>query len=232
LTAAVAVKPHLLALLAPLWLGCHVLRWQRGERRSGRFLAGAAGAGALLAGAAFALLPSWPRDFTRAAAHYVAVGPGASAALVALRTVLPEPVAWPAAAALTVAVLIWALAAWRPAHAGDQAGEWRAIWRTLVATALVVPPAWETNAIMLLLPLAAELAALPPRRAALFVAASAAMTVALLPPYFVLGWQRGTLVIAAYLALLAAARTSLGRHLAQEVRPAAASSAAASGSSS
>ena len=35
------------------------------------------------------------------------------------------------------------------------------------------------------------------RGAAVFVAASGAITVALLPPYFVLGWQRGTLVITA-----------------------------------
>jgi hypothetical protein len=209
LAAALCLKPHLLALLAPLWLGYHLLRWRGGERRSALFLAGVASAGALLAGVSFLLLLSWPTDFARAARAYVAVGPGGSAALVAAQLVLPAEPARLVAAALTAAVGGWALQAWRAALGGDTASELNAIWRTLLATALVVPPAWETNGVMLLLPLAATLAGLRSRRAAVvFAALSGAITVALLPPYFVLGWQRGTLVIAAYLSLLAGARLS------------------------
>src|SRR5439155_27258308 len=128
----------------------------------------------------------------------------------------------PAAALLTIAALAWVAGTWRDAVAERSAqplarracreageveiisgsGELRAIWRTLVATALVMPPAWETNAVLLLLPLAAALADLAsPRAAVLFTAGSAALTLALLPPYFVLGWQRGTAVIAAYVGL-------------------------------
>jgi hypothetical protein len=206
LAAALCIKPHLLALLAPLWLGYHVLRWRRGERRSALVLAGVASAGALLAGVSFWLLPLWPTDFARAAWAYVAVGPGGSAALVTAQIVLPVEPARLVAAALTVVVVGWVLQSWRIALGGDVASELNAIWRTLLATALVVPPAWETNGVMLLLPLAAALAGLRSRRAAVvFAALSGAITIVLLPPYFVLGWQRGTLVIAAYLALLAGA---------------------------
>ena len=201
LAAAVAVKPHLLALLAPLWLAWHSLNALRGSQRSRHFLAGAVCAGATLAAAALLALPSWPADFFRAARDYAAVGPGEAAVLVAARTLLPESAALPAAAVLGGAALVWALTAWWHA-VRDDARVMAAVWRTLLVSALVLPPAWETNAVMLLLPLAAAVGEQPARRPALVASgASAALTFLLLPPYFMLGWQRGTLVIASYVVL-------------------------------
>ncbi|MGH2353981.1 MAG: hypothetical protein ACRDI2_07870, partial [Chloroflexota bacterium] len=185
---------------------------------------GFAGAGSVLAAASFALVPSWPLDFLYAARHYMAVAPTSPAIMMAAQAVLPEPTAWATAAASAAVLVAWAITGWRgqpPAAGGgvrgrkspvpspksraDEPVAIQGVCRTLTATALLVPPAWETNAVILLLPLAATLARLPSRTAAAwFVAASAAVSALDIPLYLTLGWHNGTVLIFGYAALLAA----------------------------
>lgn len=236
LAAGVALKPHLLAVLAPLWLGFHLWQWQR---RSRRFLAGAGAAGAALVGIAWLLLPSWPTDFLHAAGAYAALAgaeypsatqavlPGGSAVLRLAGALLPGPLAWPGAGLLSLALLAWAAAGWQvrpPRAAVPQGGsgdalagaavltseyamadaERRGLSRSLVASALVLPPAWEANAVLLLIPLAIRLGDLShrPAPAAGFVVASAVLTVLDLPLYMTQPWRNGPLLILGYVLLL------------------------------
>jgi hypothetical protein len=204
LAAAGAIKPHLLALLAPCWLGYHAAGWLCGDARSRRFVLGAVAGAALLAALATALVPSWLWDFGRAAREYAAVAPGWPATTVLARTLLPAPWSELAAALASATAAGWTAHGWWRARR-DRRLERAAVYRTLVATCLIIPPAWETNAVLLLLPLAALLGRAPslPSAAGL-IAASAALSFAQLPFYLAMRWERGTFVIAGYLALLAA----------------------------
>ncbi len=237
LAAALALKPHLLALLAPCWLARAVRQAWRGSLWSRAWLAGALSFTVALVVVSLMLVPSWPADFLAAARHYYEVAPARPALLVATQAIVPGPVAIAAAAAGAAALLGWTAVAWlggdrsgrRAAEGhltavpgneavGARARAWAdraadrsvaAAGRALVATALLVPPAWETNAVVLLIPLAAMLARLERARGRAaglaFVAASAALSILDAPLAAVLGWQNGTLLIVLYVALLAAA---------------------------
>jgi hypothetical protein len=222
LAAGAAVKPHLVIFLVPLWLGSNLRRWRRGGEgapEAGRFLAGALlSAGALVAVATL-LLPSWPFDFLAAAGAYVsltrveyadvtnAVLPGGPAVWRLAEPLLPAPLSWAVAGVATALLLAWAVAGW-----GQRAGEpWeesdtRGIARTLVVSALIIPPAWETNAALLLVPLAILLGQLAGRPVlALALAGSSVLLSALdLALYATQPWRNAPLLIAAYALLLAA----------------------------
>jgi hypothetical protein len=201
LAAATALKPQLLVLATPLWLAAGVRDWRRGDGRAGRFLLGALGGAGALTLAASALLPSWPIEFLRAARHYPEAISAAPAVLIGWQWVLPEGPALAAAVLAAVAGVLWAAHGWWQGVPVPQA-----LARTLVATALAIPPAWETNAVILLVPLAAALARLGarPRAAAVFVAAAVAVSIVDIPLYLTLEWRRGAAIILGYAALLAA----------------------------
>ncbi|MDQ3701118.1 MAG: glycosyltransferase 87 family protein [Chloroflexota bacterium] len=254
LVAGVALKPHLLAVLSPLWLGFHSWQLQQRSRqgRSRRFLVGAGATAAALAGMAWLLLPSWPTDFLQAARSYAALAgadypsvtravlPGGSAVLRLAGALLPGRLAWSIAGLLSLALLAWAAAGWqvqplraaapqggsgdalagarrrRPGDADADANRWRSgsaiadaerrgLSRSLIASALVLPPAWEANAVLLLIPLAIRLGDLSnrPALAASFVIASGVLTVLDLPLYMTQPWHNGPLLILCYVLLLA-----------------------------
>lgn len=253
LVAGVALKPHLLALVAPLWLGYHLYRrprsrardysgagdardpWDPWASRSRPFLLGAGLAGAGLAGLAWFLVPTWPADFVHAARAYSALAgagypaitravlPGGSAVFRLAQALAPGPVAWGAALSLTAGLVIWAARGWRLPSAGDATpggqgdgtslhAERRGLSRSLIVSALVLPPAWEANAVVLLIPLAIRLAGLSDRPvlAAGFVVASVSLTALDLPLYATQPWHNGPLLILGYVALLAGTGTLEG----------------------
>jgi hypothetical protein len=231
LTAGVLLKPHLFALLAPCWLGSHLWWWWRNPRsararRARRRVLGAATTGLGLSAIALALVPSWPADFLHAAAAYASLGtaeaypevaravlPGGPAVLRLLQLVLPFlPAAVTAAVAalLSAALVGWAVAGWRETAPDPLRG----VTRTIVASVLVLPPAWETNAVLLLIPLAVALGRLSARPGAALsvVAGSVALSVADLPVYILWPWLNGPLLIAAYaVAFALASRRSARR---------------------
>ena len=209
LGAAALVKPQLAAPLAGAWALWCAARWRR--PRSRRLLIGMAATAGALCGAAFLLLPEWPAAWLASLRSYAAVPEmhALSPAVYRLATLfsLPAPAAHPIGAAVTalsVAALgAWTLRGWRLDSGRELPA--RAITRTIVAGALLVPPAWETNALVLLIPLAGVLGKLRGRAAGWFVAASAALTVVLVPLPLALPWRSGAVTIAAYAALWAAA---------------------------
>lgn len=209
LAAAAALKPHLLALLAPCWLMRAALEARRGSARACAWLVGMLLGTAAPAVVSLRLVPSWPADFLAAARRYYEVAPARPALLIATQAILPRPVALALAAAGAAALLGWTVIAWLGGARRARDGISIAASRALVTTALLVPPAWETNAIVLLIPLAAMLARLEYARGAAagvaFVAASAALSILDAPLASMLGWQNGALLITLYVALLAAA---------------------------
>jgi hypothetical protein len=215
LAAATALKPQLMILAAPFWLATGVRNWRHGDERSGRFVLGALGGGASLTLAATLLLPSWPIEFLGAARHYPEAISAAPALLIGWQWVLPELPALVAATAAGVAVIGWAARSW---WRGVPAPE--SLARTLLATALAIPPAWETNAVILLVPLAATLARLSarPRAAAAFVAAAIAISVVDLPLYLTLEWRRGAAIILGYAVLIGAGQILAGGAFSPGVR--------------
>jgi hypothetical protein len=201
LAVAALLKPHWTIAIGLLWIAYHV-RHSR-QRDSRRFLAGAAVTTAALVIAATFLHPTWRSNFNAAAYQYTqvdALGTTSSAVYVLLQFVVAEPLARSLAVVATLALFAWALAAWfgpDPQRPG--------VIRSLVASALVVPPAWETGAIVLLIPLAVALGGLSPRARPLLVLASVTLTAALSPLPLILPWRSGAIVIAAYAALWAIA---------------------------
>jgi hypothetical protein len=218
--AACAVKPHLVLLLAPCWLGYHLWRWRTaGAPESRAFFLGALGAVAGLCALATVLAPTWALDFLGAAGAYVsltrveyadvtnAVLPGGPALQRLLAPVLPaQPpiLSWVAAGAVGAGLVAWAVAGWR-APDDPQA---RGLSRTLIATVLIVPPAWETNAVLLLLPLAILLGRAARARGPAPVLALCALSVLLsaldLPLYATQPWRNAPLMILAYVLLIGA----------------------------
>jgi hypothetical protein len=197
LAIAGLLKPQLVLLLGPLWLGYHALRWR--DTRSREFLLGAAGAGGLLLAAAFALLPSWLDGFARAASQYSLVGGmGTTSPAVYLlgQFVFGDQLAWPVAALAAAGIVAWTVRGWREEQQG--------IWRSTLATALVVPPAWQTSAFLLLLPLASTLGRLRGAPLAGIAVASVALSALMTPLSIVAPWRSGALLIAAYVALIGA----------------------------
>jgi hypothetical protein len=216
LAAGAALKPQLVVLLVPLWLAFHARRWS--DPRSRRFLGGAAAGGLFLIAVATLLVPTWPAGFLGAARAYaslssagypeetLAVLPGGPAVVRLTQGILPGPPGAAVAVAGAVGLLAWAARAWlRAARAGDGSGlPAGALGRTLVVTALVVPPAWETNAVVLLLPLAITLSRLGgrPRTLLAFAGVALAVTVADLPLYAIRPWRNGPILALAYALLL------------------------------
>jgi alpha-1,2-mannosyltransferase len=161
LVALAAVKPSL-ALLP----GGALLLWCLWRRRWG--VLAAAGAGlALLLGASLWLLPGWPADFWRSTVDYARVAGATSASGVVAgllgRGAGAPQVAAPPGLAAGVAVLAtgavcagWAASPRRPGDAlagGVLLGAW------------LVPPLYEWNSVLLLLPLLGWLRSLAGRRA-------------------------------------------------------------------
>ncbi len=214
LALAALLKPQLVVLLALSW--CSFQLW-RLVRRCGtgaaRFLAGAACATLIPVVIATALLPTWFSAFLAAAAQYArvpAMAPSSPALYVVLGVLLPDPIPVVASLVAALCLLVWTATGWQVHH--QQAGadairtaELRGAARAIVAGALIVPPAWETSAIMLLVPLAMSLARFERHRALLFVVTSAALSVFLAPVSTVWPWKTGSLIALAYAALLAIA---------------------------
>ena len=219
--AGASIKPHLVLLLAPLWLGWALLRWRRGGSEGAAaagFAAGALAATVLLTALATLLVPSWPLDFLRAAGAYVsltrvdyedvtnAILPGGPAVWRLAEAALPAPVSWIVAGGAAAALVGWAVAGWREAapEAADSGGVVaRGVGRALLVTALVVPPAWETNAALLLVPLALQVGRLAgrPRLAVAMAATSIVLSLVDLPLYATQPWRNAPLLILAYTLL-------------------------------
>jgi hypothetical protein len=216
--AACAVKPHLVLIVAPCWLGFHLWRWRaEGARASQGFILGTVGAGAALCALATILAPTWAVDFLGAAGAYVsltrveyadvtnAVLPGGPAVQRLLAPLLPSQpplLSWLAAAVIGAGLIAWTVAGWR-APVDPQA---EGLSRALLATVLIVPPAWETNAVLLLLPLAILLGrvARKPGPVLALCALSVLLSALDLPLYATQPWRNAPLMILAYVALIGA----------------------------
>ncbi|HEX2516474.1 MAG TPA: glycosyltransferase family 87 protein, partial [Chloroflexota bacterium] len=215
---ACAVKPHLVLIVAPCWLGFHLWRWRlAGARENRGFVLGALGAVATLCALATALAPSWAADFVDAAGAYVsltrvqyadvtnAVLPGGPAVQRLLAPFLPSQfplLSWIVAGVFGAGLIAWAVAGWRTADDPEAQG----LSRALIATVLIVPPAWETNAVLLLLPLAMQLGrvARAPRAVVALCAVSVLLSALDLPLYATQPWRNAPLMILAYVALIGA----------------------------
>jgi hypothetical protein len=156
-----------------------------------------------LCGAATLLLPAWPLSWLAALRDYgrVPAMEPLSSTVYRLARELPAGLGDAPAGAVTaisaVALAAWVLRAWRGGTALPASG----IARTIVAGALLVPPAWETNALVLLLPMAQTLLQLPGRVRGWSVVACAALSIALLPLTLALPWRSGAVAIGAYVVL-------------------------------
>lgn len=162
LVALAAVKPSLALLPAGA-----LLLWCLWRRRWG--VPGAAGATlVLLLGASLRLLPGWPADFWRSTVEYARVA-GATSASGVVAGVLGRLAGAPEVAApppgLTAAVAVLAAGAvcagWvaSPRRPGD------ALAGGVLLGAWLVPPLYEWNSVLLLLPLLGGLRSLAGRRA-------------------------------------------------------------------
>ncbi|MGI8424205.1 MAG: glycosyltransferase 87 family protein [Chloroflexota bacterium] len=212
LAAGTLLKPHLVGLVAVAWLVYCLAR--SNVQKSRRFVAGFLVCAGALAGAATALLPAWPVGLATALTDYGAVSamrPLAPAVVVGASLILGWAGLAAAALALVVAggLAVWTVRAWIAARRSHVWLPVEALSRTVVFGALIVPPAWETNAIVLLLPIAGVLAALNERGArtgAVFVVVSAVLSAVLAPLPLVLPWRSGTMVVLVYVALWSIAR--------------------------
>jgi hypothetical protein len=79
----------------------------------------------------------------------------------------------------------------------------RGVGRALLVSALVIPPAWETNAALLLVPLALQVGHLAgrPRLAVAMTATSIAFSLIDLPLYATQPWRNAPLLILGYALL-------------------------------
>jgi hypothetical protein len=197
---AALLKPQMAAPLAAAWAIYNAACWRQDHAR--RMLAGLAAVTAILNGAALLLLPSWPASFLEALRTYAAIPEMHALSPAIYRLVSLLPVENRSAALVTVGasafLTLWVLGGWRQGAA-------RGIDRTIVAGALLVPPAWETNALVLLIPLARVLGELRGRASVWLVPASVALSVALAPLPLVLPWRSGAIAVMAYAALWAGA---------------------------
>jgi hypothetical protein len=75
----------------------------------------------------------------------------------------------------------------------------------MVATAVLIPPAWVTNAVVLLVPAGALLGRLRPRPAAAFVAAWAGVSIADVPVFLSNDGRNGTFLVLGCCVVLATA---------------------------
>jgi hypothetical protein len=206
LVAVAAVKPSLALLpAAALLLWCVVHR-----RRA--VLGGAAITFGLLVGSSLLLLPGWPADFWRSTLDYARVAGATSAAGLAgglLGRLAGAPGAGQPAPGPAVAVAVLAAAAagagWAasPRRAGD------ALAGGVLLGAWLVPPLYEWNSVLLLLPLLGWLRSLAggrvllPATAGLLLAGAATVplllrwpneTRALWPALVLAGWTGTALV--------------------------------------
>jgi hypothetical protein len=211
LLALAAVKPSLALLPAgALLLWC-------ARRRRWSVLWGAAGAVALLAGTSLLLLPGWPADFWRSTADYARVARATSAAglvagLLARHAGGPDAVAPPALTAGVAALAVAAVCAgWvaSPRRAGD------ALAGGVLLGAWLVPPLYEWNSVLLLLPLSGWLRSLagarhPATRALPLAVAGVLLAGAATVP-LLLRWPYETRVLWPALVLAAWTATALVR---------------------
>ena len=199
LACAALLKPQLSAPLAAALTLRSLLSWREPGAR--RMLLGLATSTVTLCALAALLLPAWPPSWLAALRDYgqVPAMEPLSSAVYRLARELSAGLGEGPAGAVTVisavALAAWVLRAWQ----GGTPHPVRAIARTIVAGALLVPPAWETNALILLIPLA--LVQLPNRSRGWFVVACAALSVALLPLTLALPWRSGAVAIGAYVGL-------------------------------
>jgi hypothetical protein len=143
------------------------------------------------------------------------MAPSSPAVYVLAGAVLPNWAARAVTAAAAAALLLWAAAGWRspPAAKGRiqsdlaevRRTELRGTARSIVAGVLVVPPAWETSAIMLLIPLAVVLGASRGRAAWIFIGV-VVLSLVLAPASLIWPWKNGALVALAHVGLLCATR--------------------------
>jgi hypothetical protein len=202
LAVASLLKPQLVALLILAWSGREGFAVLRGDRGARRFLSGALGAAALPAIAATFLLPSWPASALAAARTYAAAGvmrTAQPALYVLLSQFAPAPVAVGLTVVLAVPVIVWALRGWRIVV-------WSGFMRSIVAGALLTPPAWETSAFVHMLPVAHATGAA--RRPWRLVAWLAVVSAVLAPLSLLWPWRAGAVdaLVYAALAVLAAPR--------------------------
>ena len=209
LAGAALLKPQLAAPIAGAWGLASALHSRHPHSR--RLLAGLVATALTLCVSATALLPAWPVAWLSALRSYAQV-PGMEplrpAVYLLVGAVTPastggDEVRRLATAGASVALALWALRAWRTAS--PAALPERAIVRTIVAGALLVPPAWETNALVLLIPLAVGLVGLRGCARIWFVVGSAALSLALAPLPLLFPWRSGAVSVAAYAALWALA---------------------------
>ena len=166
---------------------------------------------------ATALAPTWAADFLAAAGAYVsltrveyadvtnAVLPGGPALQRLLAPFLPSRhplLSWIVAGVVGAGLIAWAVSGWRTSDDPQAQG----LSRALIATVLIVPPAWETNAVLLLLPLAMQLGRVArARRPVLALCAVSVLLSAVdLPLYATQPWRNAPLMILAYVALIGA----------------------------
>jgi hypothetical protein len=166
---------------------------------------------------ATALAPTWAADFLDAAGAYVsltrveyadvtnAVLPGGPAVQRLLAPFLPSRLpllSWIVAGVFGAGLIAWAVAGWWTADDPEARG----LSRALIATVLIVPPAWETNAVLLLLPLAMQLGrvAQAPGPVLALCALSVLLSALDLPLYATQPWRNAPLMILAYVALIGA----------------------------
>ncbi|HEU5317276.1 MAG TPA: glycosyltransferase 87 family protein [Chloroflexota bacterium] len=189
------LKPQLTALVTLGWVGREVVLAVRCEASARRFLAGLTGVVVGLALLATALLPSWPAAFLNAMQTYGNAGAlrtTAPAVFVLLAEGAAAPLALLGTVALGLVLLVWVAAGWR-------AGLLQGAMRSVVVGALLTPPAWETNATPLMLPLAHAAGAA--RRPWRLVGASVALSAALAPLAVLWPWRSGAVVAVGYAAL-------------------------------
>ena len=216
LAAAALLKPQMAGPLAVAWALYCLARSRAPASRA--LVVGLTTTTLLLTGLSSLLLPRWPFAFVEGARAYAAV----PAMNVPTPALLYLPIPAPGAA-LGVALAVWTARGWWQDARASLPVPSRGITRTVIFTALLIPPAWETNALMLLLPLATLAGSLRGRAAVIFVATSCALSLALAPLPLFFPWRSGALTIAAYVLLYAAGQSLLTRFAA---KPAAAAPAA------
>ncbi|HXI19412.1 MAG TPA: glycosyltransferase 87 family protein [Chloroflexota bacterium] len=208
LMCAVLLKPQWVTPLAPFWLIFHIAHFRGAVSR--RFLLGAGIAALLLCASATLLLPTWPAEFVRAASDYARVpqmAPTSPAVYVLAAALLPDAAARVLSAVAIAGIASWAIAGWFQPNHPERCGA----WRSLVAGALVVPPAWETSAVMLLLPMAGTIGSLRGAQATCLAALVAIVSLATAPLAVFWPWRSGAVVIVAYVPLIAISEWWLSR---------------------
>ena len=204
LSCAALLKPQMAAPLAGAWGLASALAWRQPSAR--RLVAGQIAVAVALCGLAALLLPTWLGSWLGALRVYSRV-PEMEPLLPAIyhltRGAVEDGSARLATAAVSVALAVWAVRGWRADAGSPEALPMRGIARTIVAGALLMPPARETNALVLLIPLAGALAGLSGRARLWLLGGSVSLSVALAPLALLFPWRSGAMTIAAYVALWA-----------------------------